>query len=116
MTKAIRIQKPGGPEVMEWTDVTLVDPGPGEARVRIRAAGLNFMLNRVDCRLFTWILVAERIRAAVAQLALPHAASATEAHVTVSIGGTTVRPGEGLTPAALATSSPTWRPNRSRMS
>lgn len=46
-------------------------------------------------------LLAERIRAAVADLAMPHAASPTAAHVTVSIGGTTVRPGEGLAPAAV---------------
>jgi NADPH2:quinone reductase len=43
MVKAIRIRKPGGPEVMEWTDVEVGDPGPGEARVRLHAAGLNFL-------------------------------------------------------------------------
>ena len=43
MVKAIRIRKPGGPEAMEWTDVTLEPPGPGEARVRLHAAGLNFL-------------------------------------------------------------------------
>jgi NADPH2:quinone reductase len=43
MVKAIRIRKPGGPEVMEWNDVTLDKPGPGEARVRMHAAGVNFL-------------------------------------------------------------------------
>lgn len=43
MVKAIRMRKPGGPEVMEWTEVTLGTPGPGEARVRLQAAGLNFI-------------------------------------------------------------------------
>ena len=43
MVKAIRIRKPGGPEVMEWADVEVGDPGPGEARVRLHAAGLNFL-------------------------------------------------------------------------
>jgi NADPH2:quinone reductase len=43
MTKAIRIRKPGGPEVMEWIDVEVGQPGPGEARVRLHAAGLNFI-------------------------------------------------------------------------
>ena len=43
MAKAIRIRKPGGPEAMEWVDVTVGKPSPGEARVRIRAAGLNFI-------------------------------------------------------------------------
>jgi NADPH:quinone reductase len=43
MAKAIRIRKPGGPEMMEWTDVDVGKPGPGEARVRLHAAGLNFI-------------------------------------------------------------------------
>ena len=43
MTKAIRIRHPGGPGAMEWTEVTVGDPGPGEARVRLHAAGLNFI-------------------------------------------------------------------------
>lgn len=43
MVKAIRIRKPGGPEAMEWTEVEVGKPGPGEARVRMRAAGLNFI-------------------------------------------------------------------------
>jgi len=43
MVKAIRIRKPGGPETMEWTEVTLDKPGPGEARIRLHAAGLNFL-------------------------------------------------------------------------
>jgi NADPH2:quinone reductase len=43
MTKAIRIRKPGGPDMMEWTDVEVGQPGPGEVRVRLHAAGLNFI-------------------------------------------------------------------------
>ncbi len=43
MVKAIRIRKPGGPEMMEWTDVEVGNPGPGEARVKLHAAGLNFI-------------------------------------------------------------------------
>ncbi len=43
MTKAIRIQKAGGPEVMSWVDVDLGDPGPGEVRVKHTAVGLNFI-------------------------------------------------------------------------
>ena len=43
MTRAIRIDKHGGPEVMKWVEVELGDPGPGEARVRMAAAGLNFI-------------------------------------------------------------------------
>jgi NADPH2:quinone reductase len=43
MAKAIRISKNGGPEVMEYVDVQVGDPGPGEARVRNHAIGINFI-------------------------------------------------------------------------
>ena len=45
MSKAIRIQKNGGPEVMEYVDVEVGAPGPGEAQVRHQAIGVNF----IDC-------------------------------------------------------------------
>ena len=43
MTKAIRIHTPGGPEALVWEDVAVGDPGPGEARVRHTAVGLNYI-------------------------------------------------------------------------
>jgi NADPH:quinone reductase len=43
MTKAIRIEKTGGPEVMQWVDVDLPPPGPHEVRMRNTAVGLNFI-------------------------------------------------------------------------
>jgi NADPH2:quinone reductase len=43
MTHAIRIHEHGGPEVLRWEEVTLGAPGPGEARVRHTAIGLNFV-------------------------------------------------------------------------
>lgn len=43
MPKAIRIHQQGGPEVLKWEDVPVGDPGPGEARVRHKACGLNFL-------------------------------------------------------------------------
>lgn len=43
MVKAIRIHEPGGPEKMIWEDVAVGDPGPGEARVRHTAVGLNYI-------------------------------------------------------------------------
>jgi len=43
MTKAIRIFRTGGPEVMEYVDVEVGEPGPGEARVRHAACGLNYI-------------------------------------------------------------------------
>ena len=43
MPKAIRIHKNGGPDVLVWEDVQIGDPGPGEARVKHQAVGLNFI-------------------------------------------------------------------------
>jgi NADPH2:quinone reductase len=43
MAKAIRIFKTGGPEVLEYVDVDVGEPGPGEARVRHAACGVNFI-------------------------------------------------------------------------
>ncbi|MGB7480913.1 MAG: quinone oxidoreductase [Burkholderiaceae bacterium] len=43
MVKAIRMQKTGGPEVMEYVDVEVGEPGPGQARVRNHACGLNYI-------------------------------------------------------------------------
>lgn len=41
--KAIRIERNGGPEVMEYVDVDVPPPGPGEALVRQAACGLNYI-------------------------------------------------------------------------
>ena len=43
MAKAIRLVRTGGPEVLEYVDVEVGEPGPGEARVRQHAIGLNFI-------------------------------------------------------------------------
>ena len=43
MLHAIRFHKPGGPEVMVWEEIELGKPGPGEARIRQTAVGLNFV-------------------------------------------------------------------------
>jgi NADPH2:quinone reductase len=43
MTKAIRIHATGGPEALVWEGVQVGDPGPGEARVRHTAIGLNYI-------------------------------------------------------------------------
>ncbi|MEO8171167.1 MAG: alcohol dehydrogenase catalytic domain-containing protein, partial [Oxalobacteraceae bacterium] len=43
MPKAIRVSKTGGPEVMEYVEVEIGAPGPGEAQVRNVACGLNFI-------------------------------------------------------------------------
>ncbi len=43
MVKAVLIDRFGGPEVMVLRDVPVGDPGPGEARVRHKAVGLNYI-------------------------------------------------------------------------
>jgi len=43
MPNAIRIHQTGGPEVLQWESVTVGEPGPGEARVRHTAVGLNYI-------------------------------------------------------------------------
>ena len=40
---AVRFHKPGGPEVLQWESVEVGKPGPGEARVRHTAIGLNYV-------------------------------------------------------------------------
>ena len=40
---AIRIQQPGGPDVMRMERVDLPEPGPGQVRVRHEAIGVNFI-------------------------------------------------------------------------
>ena len=43
MPHAIRVHSTGGPDVLQWEDVEVGDPGPGELRLRQEAAGLNFI-------------------------------------------------------------------------
>ena len=43
MPRAIRIQQPGGPEVMTLGSVPESAPGPEDALVRVEAAGVNFI-------------------------------------------------------------------------
>ena len=43
MTKAIMMNRTGGPDVMEYVDVDVAAPGPGEAQVQHHAIGLNFI-------------------------------------------------------------------------
>jgi len=43
MTKAVRVHKLGGPEALQYEDVEIPPPGPGEVRIRHRAIGLNFI-------------------------------------------------------------------------
>jgi NADPH2:quinone reductase len=43
MPKVIRFYQPGGPEVLVWQEAPIGKPGPGEARVRHTAVGLNYV-------------------------------------------------------------------------
>ncbi|HUL57869.1 MAG TPA: quinone oxidoreductase [Anaeromyxobacteraceae bacterium] len=43
MSKAIRFHATGGPEVLRWEELEVGAPGPGEARVRHTAIGVNFI-------------------------------------------------------------------------
>ena len=43
MPQAIRIHETGGPDVLRWEEVQVADPGPGEARIRQSAVGLNYI-------------------------------------------------------------------------
>jgi len=43
MAHAIRIHTTGGPEVLAWDEVAVGEPGPGEARVRHTAVGVNYI-------------------------------------------------------------------------
>lgn len=41
--RAIRVEQPGGPEVLRIQETDLPEPGPGQARVKLTATGLNFI-------------------------------------------------------------------------
>lgn len=43
MPHAIQVHQPGGPEVLTWGEVEAGEPGPGQARIRQTAIGLNFI-------------------------------------------------------------------------
>jgi NADPH2:quinone reductase len=43
MSYAIRIHETGGPEKLVWDEISVGDPGPGQARLRQTAVGVNFI-------------------------------------------------------------------------
>jgi len=43
MVRAIQFDRFGGPEVLQYREVAVPDPGPGQARVKHTAVGLNFI-------------------------------------------------------------------------
>jgi NADPH2:quinone reductase len=43
MARAIRIHKTGGPEVLQWEEVSVPQPGANDALIRHKAVGLNYI-------------------------------------------------------------------------
>src|SRR5918912_3943386 len=41
--KSVRIHEFGGPEALRYEDAEMPEPGPGEARVKLTASGVNFI-------------------------------------------------------------------------
>jgi NADPH2:quinone reductase len=41
--KAIQIQEPGGPEVLQLAELPIPQPGPGQVLIRVEATGVNFI-------------------------------------------------------------------------
>ena len=41
--KAVRVPKVGGPEVLSYENIDVLEPKAGEARVKIEAIGVNFI-------------------------------------------------------------------------
>lgn len=51
---AIVARKPGGPEVLEWRELPVEAPGPGEVLIRQEAIGLNFIDTYFRSGLYPW--------------------------------------------------------------
>src|SRR5215468_9551609 len=43
MVAAVRVHKPGGPEVLTYEDVNVGAPGQGQIRIKQHACGINFI-------------------------------------------------------------------------
>ena len=43
MTRAIQVHQTGGPEVLQWEEVEVGQPGPGQVRLKQDAVGLNYI-------------------------------------------------------------------------
>jgi NADPH:quinone reductase len=43
MVAAVRVHKPGGPEVLTYDDIDIGPPGPGQIRIKQYACGINFI-------------------------------------------------------------------------
>ena len=43
MAHAIRVHQAGGPEVLQWEEIEIGEPGPGQVRIEQQAIGLNYI-------------------------------------------------------------------------
>ena len=43
MIAAVRVHKPGGPEVLKYEDIEVGAPGEGQIKIRVHACGLNYI-------------------------------------------------------------------------
>jgi NADPH:quinone reductase len=43
MVAAVRVHKPGGPEVLTYEDIEVPPPGPGQIRIKQHACGVNYI-------------------------------------------------------------------------
>src|SRR6202790_3566152 len=43
MVAAVRVHKPGGPEVLTYEDIEVPAPGPGQIRIKQHACGVNYI-------------------------------------------------------------------------
>jgi NADPH2:quinone reductase len=43
MVAAVRVHKPGGPEVLTYEDIEVPAPGPGQIRIKQHACGINYI-------------------------------------------------------------------------
>src|SRR5215468_381723 len=43
MVAAVRVHKPGGPEVLTFDDIEVPPPGPGQIRIKQKACGINYI-------------------------------------------------------------------------
>jgi NADPH2:quinone reductase len=94
MTRAIRIHKTGGPEVLQLENVDPGKPGPGQAFVRHKAIGINFIDTYHRSGLYPLP-------------SLPHGIGSEGAGVVESVGSgvTLVKPGDRVAYAAVAPGS-----------
>src|SRR5262252_2797574 len=85
MAQAIRMHETGGPEVLRWEEVAVSNPGPGQARIRHVAVGLNF--------------ADTYFRSGLYPVPLPNGMGVEAAGVVVAVGEgvTNVRPGDRVT-------------------